>query len=122
VGDEFSAEQYNEALNVIRPQLIQAYHELFEEKKITALVFPTLPCMPIRFEDITEKTLDLFIRNCSPCSVSGMPGLSIPMNDASDRLPIGLEFDGLEKTDHDILMLGKLTQDLLKGELDLISF
>jgi Asp-tRNA(Asn)/Glu-tRNA(Gln) amidotransferase A subunit family amidase len=122
LGDEFNAEQYNEALSVVRPQLIQAYHDLFEASEIAALVFPTLPCLPTKFTDIKEDSIAKFIRNCSPCSVSGMPGLSIPMNDASDRLPIGLEFDGLENTDQDILAIGKLTQELLKGELDLISF
>jgi mandelamide amidase len=122
IADKFTAEQFDEAVNVTRPAFIQAFREVFSKNNIKALVFPTLPCMPIKFADVDDNVVDKFIRNSSPCSVSGMPGLSIPMNDASDRLPIGLELNGLENSDHDILMLGKLVQDLLKGELDLISF
>jgi mandelamide amidase len=108
-----SDDHYEEAVYVTRPALIKAYHELFQASGVAALLFPTVPCMPVKYDDVDENTFERFVRNTSPCSVSGMPGLSIPMSDASDRLPIGLELDGLENTDHDILMLGKLIQDLL---------
>jgi Asp-tRNA(Asn)/Glu-tRNA(Gln) amidotransferase A subunit family amidase len=69
-----SNEKFEEVVHVTRPALIKAYHELFEESRISALVFPTLPRMPIKFDDINENTFVEFIRNTSPCSVSGMPG------------------------------------------------
>ena len=123
LSDKFTHEEYEKALKVVRPELIKAYHNLFEKYRIDALICPTIPYLPVKFSNVKGlDTVFQYIRNVSPASVSGMPSISLPMQRAADRLPIGLLIDGLENQDQLILSLAKSVQELLKGELDLISF
>ena len=106
--------EYKRAVNVSRVQLIQAYSNVFLKNNLKALVFPTLKCLPICLRegkvdqfDILEKT----IANTDPGSNAGIPGLSIPMGRArTEKLPVGLEFDGLANDDQLLLAIGKLAQ------------
>lgn len=116
MSNKYNLEEYDFSFNMTRPAIKQAYHDLFEKDKINALIFPTIPFMPKKFDDPVGDWE--YIRNTSACTIPGMPGLSIPMQSSSDSMPIGLEFDGLENTDQLILCLGKLAQKALKNELN----
>jgi mandelamide amidase len=92
---------YRQALDVLRPQLQAAYRDHFRRHDVAAVVFPTtpLPAAPIG-EDETVlmngervPTFFTFIRNCSPGSVAGLPGISLPAALTASGLPLGLELD-----------------------------
>ena len=92
---------YRQALDVLRPQLQAAYRDHFRRHDVAAVIFPTtpLPAAPIG-EDVTVAmngeqvpTFFTFIRNCSPGSVAGIPGISLPAALTASGLPLGLELD-----------------------------
>lgn len=111
---KISEADYKRAVNTTRVQLIQAYSSIFLKNNLNALVFPTLKCLPLCLRegkvdqfDVLEKT----IANTDPGSNAGIPGLSIPMGRArTEKLPVGLEFDGLADDDQLLLAIGKLAQ------------
>jgi mandelamide amidase len=103
---------YRQALDVLRPQLQAAYRDHFRRHDVAAVVFPTtpLPAAPIG-EDETVllngervPTFFTFIRNCSPGSVAGLPGISLPAALTASGLPLGLELDA--DTGDDARLLG----------------
>ncbi|MGE0803273.1 MAG: indoleacetamide hydrolase [Lautropia sp.] len=112
---------YQQALTVERPLLQRRYREHFESLRIDAVVFPTtpLPAAPIGEDDTVQlngaavPTFPTFIRNCSPGSVAGIPGLSLPVGLSRDGLPIGLEIDGPAQADARVLALGRALEALL---------
>ena len=47
MSNKYNSEEYDYSFNVTRPAIKQAYHDLFEKNKISALIFPTIPFIPI---------------------------------------------------------------------------
>lgn len=94
--------KYQEALGKNRPALQEAYKKYFKNHNVSAMVFPTtpLPATPIGQDQtviLDGKSVPMFltfIRNTSPGSVAGIPGLSLPVGLSPDGLPIGMEIDG----------------------------
>jgi mandelamide amidase len=92
---------YRQALDVLRPQLQGAYRDHFRRHDVAAVVFPTtpLPAAPIGQDDTVMlngepvPTFPTFIRNSSPGSVAGIPGISLPAAMTAAGLPLGLELD-----------------------------
>ena len=112
---------YREALARHRPALQETYRRYFRERGITAAVFPTTP-MPAALigEDETVKvngeavpTFPTYIRNTSPGSVAGIPGLSLPAGMTRSGLPIGIEIDGPEGSDAQVLAIGLALEKLM---------
>ena len=105
---------YEEALHTHRPALRQSYQRYFREHDLAALVFPTTPLPAAKIgEDVTTPlngeqvpTFLTFIRNTSPGSVAGLPGLSLPAGRTRAGLPVGIEIDGPEGTDQTVLAIG----------------
>jgi Asp-tRNA(Asn)/Glu-tRNA(Gln) amidotransferase A subunit family amidase len=115
---------YREAVDVHRPRLIAAYAKLFADNRLDALVFPTtpLPAQPIAGSDqnvtLNGKqvpTFPTFIRNTDPGSNAGIPGLSLPMGETAQGLPVGLELDGLAGSDRRLLAIGLAIEPLLRA-------
>ena len=109
-----SRETYLEALHKHRRRLQELYQECFTKSRFSAIIFPTtpLPAVPIG-EDKTTKlngetvsTFTTFIRNTSPSSVAGIPGLSLPAGMSPEGLPIGMEIDGPFGNDQQLLAIG----------------
>ena len=116
---------YENALNVLRPQLRQQYANLFKQHAIDAIIFPTtpLPASPIEGSDqyvtLNGEQVDIFttyIRNTDPGSDAGIPGITIPFAMTAAGLPVGLEMDGPEGSDRRLLSLG-LTLEQIFGRL-----
>jgi Asp-tRNA(Asn)/Glu-tRNA(Gln) amidotransferase A subunit family amidase len=92
---------YRQALDVLRPQLQAAYRDHFRRHDVAAVVFPTtpLPAAPIGEDEMVllngerVPTFFTFIRNSSPGSVAGVPGISLPAALTAAGLPLGLELD-----------------------------
>lgn len=104
-----------------RARMQSLYAELWQKHHIEALIFPTVvvPPRPIGHDDTIElngrqvPTFPTHIRNTSPASVAGIPGLSLPAGLSKSGLPIGLEIDGPAWCDNRLLSLGLAIEKLM---------
>ena len=112
---------YRHALQVLRPQLQAAYRDHFRRHDVAAVVFPTtpLPAAPIGEDETVAlngervPTFPTFIRNTSPGSVAGIPGISLPAAMTAAGLPLGLELDGPEGRDAALLAIAAAVEAAL---------
>ncbi|HEY2562001.1 MAG TPA: indoleacetamide hydrolase [Caldimonas sp.] len=112
---------YRHSLDVLRPQLQRAYREHFRSHGIEAVVFPStpLPAAPIGDDETVSlngervATFATFIRNSSPGSVAGIPGISLPAAMTRTGLPLGLELDGAENDDAKLLAIATAVERVL---------
>lgn len=115
-----SEEAYRKALQQ-RASQQEAYRRHFREHGIAAIIFPTTPAPAIRIgEDETfmlngraMPTFTTFIRNTGPGSIGGLPGISLPAGMTAAGLPVGIELDGPEQSDHDLLTIAAAIEPLL---------
>jgi len=115
------APAYRQALDVLRPQLQAAYADAFQRHDVSALVFPTtpLPAAPIGQDETvmlngqSVPTFPTFIRNCSPGSVAGIPGISVPAALTRGGLPVGLELDAPQGADARLLAIARAVEAVL---------
>jgi Asp-tRNA(Asn)/Glu-tRNA(Gln) amidotransferase A subunit family amidase len=114
-----SKETYLEALHTHRRHLQDLYRECFTKSRLSAIVFPTtpLPAISIGEDDTTilngqtVSTFGTFIRNTSPASVAGIPGLSLPAGTSPEGLPVGMEIEGPFGNDRQILAIGMAIEE-----------
>ncbi len=112
---------YRHALDVLRPQLQAAYREHFKRHDVVAVVFPTTPLAAALIGDDETvllngervPTFPTFIRNTSPGSVAGIPGISVPAAMTQGGLPLGLELDGPEGSDARLLAIARAVEAML---------
>jgi mandelamide amidase len=112
---------YREALTVHRPKLQRAYADYFKRERVEAVIFPTTPLPAAKIgEDETTMlngaqvpTFPTFIRNTSPGSVAGIPGLSLAAGLTPAGLPVGMELDGPEGSDRRLLAIGLAIEQIL---------
>ena len=112
---------YRHALDTLRPQLQAAYRDHFRRHAVDAIVFPTTPLAAASIgEDETVSlngervpTFPTFIRNTSPGSVAGIPGISLPAAMTAGGLPLGLELDGPEGSDARLLAVAAAVERVL---------
>lgn len=112
---------YREALTVHRPKLQQAYADYFKREGVEAAIFPTTPLPAAKIgEDETTMlngaavpTFATFIRNTSPGSVAGIPGLNLPAGLTPAGLPVGMELDAPAGTDRRLLAIGRALEAVL---------
>jgi indoleacetamide hydrolase len=112
---------YRHALNVQRPQLQASYRDYFKRHDVAAVIFPTTPLPAARIgEDETVllngaavPTFPTFIRNCSPSSVAGIPGISLPAAITKTGLPLGIELDAPEAADAQLLAIARAVEAVL---------
>ena len=111
---------YRKALDQ-RNVLKDIYSRHFRDNAIAAVVFPTTPSPAARIgEDETfvlngkaVPTFPTFIRNTSPGSVAGIPGISLPAGITAAGLPVGMELSGPEGSDRDLLAIAAALEPLL---------
>ena len=112
---------YRHALDVLRPQLQAAYREHFRHHDVAAVVLPTTPLPASAIgEDETVllngervPTFPTFIRNTSPGSVAGIPGISLPAALTKTGLPLGIELDGPAGSDGRLLAIARAVEAIL---------
>ena len=112
---------YDNALNVVRPQLQKLYAETFKQNRLDAIVFPTtpLPAAPIGADSTVDlngtqvPTFQTFIRNTDPGSIAGVPGISLPVALTRGRLPVGIEIDGPAGSDRHLLGVALALENIL---------
>lgn len=111
---------YEEALQA-RVHLRAAYTDHFSQHRVDAMVFPTsiLPARPIGQDTMVElngkqvPTFPIYIRNTDPGSNAGIPGISIPIGVTAARLPVGLELDGPDGSDHRLIAIAAAIEKIL---------
>ena len=89
---------YRKALP-LHSALRETYRRHFREYGVAAIIFPTTPAPAVKIgEDETfvlngqaVPTFPTFIRNTSPGSVGGIPGISLPAGMTKAGLPVGIE-------------------------------
>ncbi|EPF88170.1 hydrolase [Acinetobacter gyllenbergii] len=109
---------YHDAIIQARPQLLALYQKTFQDHRLDALVFPTSAMVaPLANEQVSSvENFQALIRNTDPGSNIGLPGLSLPIGvGEKSKLPIGLEIDGLPHTDHEILAIGQVLEQIFSG-------
>jgi mandelamide amidase len=112
---------YRHALDVQRPQLQAAYSNYFRSHDVAAALLPTtpLPAAPIGQDETVllngqaVPTFPTFIRNCSPGSVAGIPGISLPAAMTRSGLPVGLEIDAAQNDDARLLAIARAVEAAL---------
>ena len=105
---------YEQALNVVRPQLQALYASYFTDNGVAAMLFPTtvLPARPIGQDQSVElngrqvNTFTTYIRNTDADAVAGIPGLALPAGRTRSGLPVGMELDGPMGSDRLLLSIG----------------
>ena len=113
-------EAYRKALQQ-RTVLQDTYRRHFREHGIAAIIFPTTPAPAAKIgEDETFMlngqalpTFPTFIRNTSPGSVGGIPGISLPVGMTKTGLPIGMELSGPQASDLALLAIAAAIEPLL---------
>jgi mandelamide amidase len=104
-----------------RAALQRIYARHFSDHGITAIIFPTTPAPAAMIgEDETfmlngkaVPTFATFIRNTDPGSVAGIPGISLPAGMTPAGLPVGVELDGPQGSDHLLLSIAAGIEPLL---------
>ncbi|MDS9469268.1 amidase family protein [Paracoccus sp. MBLB3053] len=107
---------YRHAIEVARPALIEAYRKLFAESGVAAVIFPTTPQVAAKQapEASAPEVFGAYIRNADPSSNAGIPGLSVAAGlGPVTGLPVGIELDGPEGSDRDLLAIGMAIESLL---------
>ncbi len=113
-------EAYRKALQQ-RTVLQDTYRRHFREHGVVAIIFPTTPAPAVKIgEDETFMlngkalpTFATFIRNTSPGSVGGIPGISLPVGMTKAGLPVGMELSGPQASDLELLAIVSALEPLL---------
>jgi len=112
---------YDNALDVVRPQLQKLYADTFSKNRLDAIVFPTtpLPAAPIGADSTVDlngnavPTFQTFIRETDPGSIAGVPGISLPVALTRGGLPVGIEIDGPAGSDRHLLGVALALEKIL---------
>lgn len=87
--------------------LRQVTGALLEERRLDAILYPTLKRRPARIGEPQGGT------NCSLSAHSGLPALSLPAGFTADGVPIGLELLGPAFSEHRLIALGSAVEKTL---------
>lgn len=118
--DPVDDESYAVALEDVR-ELRLRYANYFRENRVEAMVMPTvpLPAPPIGDDEFTwhnGRMVPVFptlIRNTSPGSLAGVPGLTLPLLASGAASPFGIALDGPAGRDTELLALGRAVERIL---------
>lgn len=104
---------YRQALDNWVPKLRSTYTRYFQTDGIDVMVYPTTP---IPAGVVGENKLEIvgdrevwnghYLLNTTPITLTGMPGLTLPIGRTSLGLPIGLEIVGPAHSDSRLLSIG----------------
>ena len=124
-GGATSAETYQAALTVSRPEIQRRVDAVFAEYGAQAMLQPTTPCTAPRIDQQTKfligerEVSDLVLANHTlVASLSGLPGISLPAGLSRGGLPIGIELDAPRQSDRALLDLARRIDGVWAGQLN----
>ena len=119
IAEPISDELYAQTLEA-KALILETYENAFKDLKLDALVYPLVgfvaPVIGGSTVEIEGEELPHFptsIRNTDPGSMSGQPGLSIPVPVAAGALPVGLGIEGPVNSDRRLLSISALLEKAL---------
>jgi Asp-tRNA(Asn)/Glu-tRNA(Gln) amidotransferase A subunit family amidase len=115
--------QYQKAVHEFRPALQESLASYLRQNRLDAFIIPTVPLPAARIADgdqvsisgITFPTFEVYIRNTSPGTVAGSPGLTMPIGLTCDLLPVGLGLEGHSNSDRRLLAIGLTLEAILSA-------
>jgi mandelamide amidase len=115
-----SADAYQTALNVSRPEIQRRLNKAFVTQGVLAILQPTTPCTAPLIEEQASfqiagrevSNLALANHTVSASSV-GLPGISLPVGLSRADLPIGLELDAPLGSDRALLDFARRIEGVL---------
>lgn len=108
-------EKYEECINVRRPKLLAEYKKLFGDNDINVFMYPSIVCLPVRFDQIKgAETMWSIAKNCIATSNACIPSLTMPMGKSKNSLPIGLQLETLWNQDQLLLQIGEKVNHILE--------
>ncbi|WSG98181.1 amidase family protein (plasmid) [Rhizobium johnstonii] len=114
-----SDDGYNAVLANDRPKLQRLFSDAFAASGAEALLLPTTPCTAPEIGKENqfliagqEVTFAALAKNTVPASGAGLPGISLPMGNAGNGLPIGLEIDAPFGGDRRLLSVARRVEAL----------
>jgi indoleacetamide hydrolase len=122
-GGAISAEAYQTAVNVSRPEIQRRLDKAFVAHGAQAILQPTTPCTAPLIEQ--QKSFTLAGREVSYLTLAnhtvsassvGLPGISLPAGLSRDGLPIGLELDAPLGRDRALLGLARQIEGVLGAQ------
>ncbi len=117
-----SKEAYMQAM-MMRKQLQASYQTYFSYNNLDAMVFPTTPLPARSIEGSSEfvelngaqvPTFATYTKHTDPASIAGIPGLTLPVGETYNGLPVGLEIDGPNGSDGRLLAIGLALEELFQ--------
>jgi mandelamide amidase len=104
-----------------RERIQRLYADVIVRQDLSALVFPTVPLLPVPLGDDAEtihngRIVDVFtstIRNTGPGSVAGVPSVSLPLETPPGTLPVGLCLEGAVGGDWSLLDLAERIEEVV---------
>ncbi|HIN53098.1 MAG TPA: indole acetimide hydrolase [Planctomycetes bacterium] len=104
---------YRDAINRRVPEICAKYRRYFLDNRLDVLAYPTTP-MTAGF--VGENQLDdigghevwngRYLLNTTPITLTGMPGLTLPIGRTAQGLPVGLEMATQAHSDNQLLSIG----------------
>ena len=112
--DTVSEEEYNHAIHNLRPNLQQIYAKIFSANNLDILAFPSTLVPANKLNDqklhrLGEKDVPYLMassHNVQPATLSGNPGLTLPIGLTTNGLPVAMGFDGPPNDDRRLLAIG----------------
>jgi len=121
-GEGKTTEEVYLAAMSARQQLRKNFQQIFASLQLDAIIFPTtvLPARPIAGSMETVElngeqvpTLPSYIHNTDPASIAALPAISLPVGLTASGLPVGMEIDGPEQSDHRLLEVARAVEKMI---------
>ena len=112
--DAVSEAEYNNAIRNLRPSLQKIYTEIFAINNLDILAFPSTLVPANKLNDqrlyrLGERDVPYLMassHNVQPATLSGNPGLTLPIGLTAEGLPVAMGFDGPSNDDRKLLAIG----------------
>ena len=103
---------YYEKAQRVRTLIRNDFDEAFKE--VDVILGPVTPTTAFKIGERTDDPLAMYLADAFtiPVNLAGLPGLSLPVKDASKELPVGFQLIGKKWHEADILGLGQFYEKL----------
>ncbi len=113
---------YRNALSA-REEMRSMFRKYFDENDLDGMIFPTT-LLPARSIEGSQESVELngeqvptfptYIHNTDPASIAALPGISLPIGLTAGGLPVGIEIDGPEGSDRDLLAVARALEQIFE--------